>query len=77
MLTPTRIRQQLAYLQRLTRSLGRDYTIAYLGDDEAAMHSIRAEYRLVCDLMRQLRGELELQREQAAAVLEAERMLGL
>jgi hypothetical protein len=80
-LTPAKIHSQLAWLSRYRRGLCRDYTAAHLASDETEMHSIRAEYRLIGNLMAKLRGELRefeaLQSEQVAAVVFVEELLNL
>lgn len=79
--TTAQIHSQLAWLSRYRRGLCFDYRAAHLVSDETAMHDVRAEYRLIGDLMAKLRQELRgfetLAYEQVRAVMAVEEMLGL
>ena len=80
-MTPAKIRGQIAYLKRVQAELARCYQLAFYAQDDSACHDIRAEYRLISDLIDSLCNELaapiELKREQRAAVEEAMRIVAI
>ena len=80
-MNPDKIRAQIAHLKRIQAELMRCYQIAFYAGDDLACHDIRAEYRLISEMITALQDELtapvELRRAQRAAVEEAERILAI
>ena len=81
MMTPDKIRTQIAHLKRCQSELMRCYTIAYYAQDDLACHEIRVEYRLISGLIDSLCNELiapvELRRAQREAIEEAMRIVAI
>jgi hypothetical protein len=78
-ITPLQIRRQIAHLQRLLVDVDMRLYIASLSGDLAEADTLRAEAERLIGLRDRLKGEyvalVELVADQAAAVVEAERIL--